>query len=83
MTITEIALTIGITVHSSALVIMMIKLTSWISTHIATINQRITTLEQQVNNDVTGRKVVGEMREDIATIKAKIADIKEYIKLTH
>ncbi len=81
MTITEIALTIGITVHSSVLVMAMIKLTSWISTHIATINQRITTLEQQVNNDVTGRKVVGEMREDIASIKAKIADIKEYIKL--
>ena len=83
MSLTELALTAGIIAHSLALVIAVIKLTSWISAHAATVNARITTLEHQVNNDVTGRKVVGEMREDIAAIKAQIADIRDDIKLLH
>jgi hypothetical protein len=33
-----------------------------------------------VNNDITGRKVVGEMREDLAAIKVQIIDIRDDLK---
>lgn len=80
MTLAETALTLGIVAHSLTLVITIIKLTSWVSTHMATSNQRISYLEQQVNNDITGRKAVSEMREDIAAIKAQIVDIRDDLK---
>ena len=53
---------------------------AWISSHIATVNERLNTLENQVNNDITGRKVVGEMRQDIAVIKTQITDIRDDLK---
>lgn len=83
MTLTELSLIAGFIGNCLALIFAVIKLTSWISTHIALSNEKILNLERQVNNDVTGRKVVGEMREDLAAIKAQVFDLKEDIRLLH
>ena len=80
MPFTEVAVLVAVISHSIAMLISLIKLTSWASSNIAVVKQRLDTLENQVNNDITGRKAVGEMRQDIAAIKAQINDIRENIK---
>jgi hypothetical protein len=80
MTPAEWGLAVGIIAHSLAILIVLVKLTSWISSHIAILTERLNTIENQVNNDITGRKVVGEMREDLAAIKSQIIDIREDLK---
>lgn len=62
--------------NSIGLIIAIIKVTARISSHHAVTSERIQTLENQVNNDITGRRVVGEMRQDLAVIKSQISDIK-------
>ena len=76
MTITYVAMVLGILVNSIGLIITLIKVTSKITTQNAVQTERIKTLEHQVNNDITGRKVVSEMRQDLAVIKSQIKDIK-------
>ena len=81
MTPAEWGLAVGIVAHSLAILIALVNLTSWISSRIAILTERLNTIENQVNNDITGRKVVGEMREDLAAIKSQIIDIREDLKL--
>ncbi len=76
MTFTEVGLLIGIIAHAIAMLITVIKLVAWFSAENATTKQRLLTLEHQVDNDVTGRRVVAEMRQDIASIKVQIADAR-------
>ena len=80
MSLTEWGLLFGVLANSIGLLITFVKMVAWISTHIATVNERLNNLENQVNNDVTGRKVVGEMRQDIAVIKTQITDIRDDLK---
>ena len=80
MTPAEWGLAVGIIAHSLAILIALVKLTSWISSRIAILTERLNTIENQVNNDITGRKVVGEMREDLSAIKSQIIDIREDLK---
>lgn len=80
MPFTEVAVLVTVISHSLGMIITLVKLTSWASSRMAVITQRLDTLEKQVNNDITGRKAVGEMRQDIAAIKAQIDDIRENIK---
>jgi hypothetical protein len=72
MTLAYVAMVLGILVNSIGLVITLIKVTSKITTQNAVQTERIKTLEHQVNNDITGRKVV---------IKSQIKDIR--ITLQH
>ena len=65
MTPAEWGLLFGIIAHSVAVIMALVKLVAWVTEHITTSEQRIKSLEYQVNNDVTGRRVVGEMREEI------------------
>lgn len=58
----------------------LVKLVAWVTEHITTSEQKIKALEYQVNNDVTGRRVVGEMRGDLATIKAQVNDMRQDIQ---
>lgn len=83
MTPIEWSLLAGILAHSAAVITALVKLTAWVSRHITACEQKIKALEDQVNNDVTGRRVVADMREDLATIKAQITDIRADIKLLH
>jgi hypothetical protein len=81
MTLAYVAMVLGILVNSIGLVITLIKVTSKITTQNAIQTERIKTLEHQVNNDITGRKVVSEMHQDLAVIKSQIKDIR--ITLQH
>ncbi len=79
MTPAEWGLLFGIIAHSVAVIMALVKLVAWVTEHITTSEQRIKSLEYQVNNDVTGRRVVGEMRGDLATIKAQVNDMRQDI----
>ena len=79
MTPAEWGLLFGIIAHSVAVIMALVKLVAWVTEHITTSEQKIAALEHQVNNDVTGRRVVGEMREDIASIKAQVSDVRQDI----
>lgn len=79
MTPAEWGLLFGIIAHSVAVIMALVKLVAWVTEHITTSEQRIKSLEYQVNNDVTGRRVVGEMRSDLATFKAQVNDMRQDI----
>lgn len=79
MTPAEWGLLFGVIAHSVAVIMALVKLVAWVTSHITTSEQKITALEHQVNNDVTGRRVVGEMREDIASIKTQLSDVRQDI----
>ncbi|MAZ75900.1 MAG: hypothetical protein CMH31_01200 [Micavibrio sp.] len=80
MSLVEWGLLFGVLANGVGLLIALVKVVAWISSHIATINERLNHIENQVNNDITGRKVVGEMRQDIAVIKTQITDIRDDLK---
>ena len=79
MTPAEWGLLFGIIAHSVAVIAALVKLVAWVTSHISVVEQKIKALEHQVNNDVTGRRVVGEMREDLASIKTQITDMRSDI----
>lgn len=83
MTTGEWGLLIGIIAHSVAVMVALIKLVAWVTTQMTITSQKLQMLEAQVNNDVTGRRVVGEMKEDIATIKAQVSDLRSDIQYIH
>ena len=80
MSLTEIALIVGLLAHSLAAMVLVLRVSHWLNQTLARQDERIRNLEQQVNNDITGRKAVGEMRTDIATIKAQIIDMRDDIR---
>ena len=80
MTPAEWGLAVGIAAHCIAILIALTRLTSWISSRIATLTERVNHIENQVNNDITGRKVVSEMHSDLAAIKSQIIDIRDDLK---
>jgi len=83
MTPVEWGLLLGILAQSVAVISALVKLVAWVTRHVTASEQRITSLEYQVNNDVTGRRVVADMREDLATIKSQIIDIRADIRSLH
>ncbi len=76
MTPAEWGLLFGIIAHSVAVITALVKLVTWVTSHMSVVEQKIKSLEHQVNNDVTGRRVVGEMREDLASIKTQLHDVR-------
>ena len=83
MSLTELGLLFAVLAHSVAVITAAIKLITWIVKKQAVTDERIRQLQHQVDNDVTGRRVVGEMRNDIAVIKSQMSDIKEDLKTLH
>ena len=79
MSFAETALMIGMIGQSIAILVVVVKLVAWISAENATAKQRLLTLEYQVNNDITGRKAVSDMRNDVSVIKSQITDIKGHL----
>ena len=79
MTPVEWGLLFAIAAHSVAMITALVKLVAWVTSHMSVVEQKINSLEQQVNNDVTGRRVVGEMRENLAIIKTQITDMRSDI----
>lgn len=80
MSLTEWGLLFAVLAHSVAVIAAAIKLVAWIVRKQAVTDERIRQLQYQVDNDVTGRRVVSEMREDVAVIKSQVADIKIDLK---
>lgn len=80
MSLTEWGLLFAVLAHSVAVIAAAIKLIAWIVKKQAVTDERIRQLQYQVDNDVTGRRVVSEMREDVAVIKSQVADIKLDLK---
>lgn len=72
----EWGLLLAILAHSAAVVAAAVKLIAWVVKKQTVTDERIRQIQSQVDNDVTGRRVVGEMRGDIAVIKSQIADIR-------
>ncbi|MGE3622465.1 MAG: hypothetical protein AB7H77_01145 [Bdellovibrionales bacterium] len=83
MSLTELGLLFAVLAHSVAVIAAAIKLIAWIVKKQAVTDERIRQLQHQVDNDVTGRRVVGEMRNDIAVIKSQMSDIKVDLKTLH
>ncbi len=83
MSLTEWGLLFAVLAHSVAVITAAIKLIAWIVKKQAVTDERIRQLQHQVDNDVTGRRVVGEMRNDLAVIKSQVADIKIDLKTLH
>jgi len=83
MSLTEWGLLFAVLAHSVAVITAAIKLVAWIVNKQAITDERIRQLQYQVDNDVTGRRVIGEMRGDIAVIKSQVADIKSDLKTIH
>lgn len=83
MSLAELGLLFAILAHSVAIIIAAVKLIAWIVKKQAVTDERIRQLQHQVDNDVTGRRVVGEMRNDIAVIKSQMTDIKADLKTLH
>lgn len=83
MSLTELGLLFAVLAHSVAVIAAAIKLIAWMVKKQAVTDERIRQLQHQVDNDVTGRRVVGEMRNDIAVIKSQMSDIKEDLKTLH
>jgi Flp pilus assembly pilin Flp len=79
MTPIEWGLLFGVIARSVAIITALIKLVAWVTSHMSVVEQKIKSLEHQVNKDVTGRRVVGEMREDLASIKTQITDMRSDI----
>ncbi len=80
MSLTELGLLFAVLAHSVAFIAAAIKLIAWIVKKQTVTDECIRQLQHQVDNDVTGRRVVGEMRNDIAVIKSQMADIKADLK---
>ena len=80
MTPAEWGLLFGIVANSAMIVGTLVKLVAWVTRSVTALQEKIKALEYQVNNDVTGRRVVGEMREDIAAIKAQVTDIHHHLE---
>lgn len=81
MSLAEWGLLAAVLAHSAAVLVTAVKLITWIVRKQTITEERMRSMQAQIDNDVTGRRVVGEMRVDIATIKAQVTDIRSDIKL--
>jgi hypothetical protein len=62
-------LLVAVVAHGAAIMAALLKLVAWSTTKIAVLEGRIGTLERAVDNDITGRRVVAQIVNDVAVIK--------------
>lgn len=79
MTAAEWALLVAIGAHAGAMVAAIVKLVAWASSTHARIEARLNAIEGKVDNDIAGRRIVSEMKSDVAVIKATMTDLKEHV----
>lgn len=80
MTSAEWALLVAIGAHAAAMVAAVVKLVTWAASTHARIEARLNTIEGKVDNDISGRRIVSEMKSDVAVIKATMTDLKEHVR---
>lgn len=80
MTLTEWALLGGFVGEAIAIIAVLVKLVAWISSGQARIEAKLEALEEKVENDIAGRRVVAELRTDVAELKGSFAELREAIR---
>ena len=65
MTSAEWALLVAIGAHAAAMLAAIVKLVAWAASTHARIEQRLNAIEGKVDNDITGRRIVSEMKGDV------------------
>jgi hypothetical protein len=80
MTPAEWGVVVAIVAHAIAVLIAILKLVAWGSSMHARIEARISGVEAKVDNDITGRRIVAELRSDVASIKSTLVDLKEHVR---
>lgn len=83
MSLAEWGFLAAVLAHGVGVLVAGIKLVAWVVRKQTITDERLRQLQAQIDNDVTGRRVVGEMRVDLATIKSQVADIKADIRILH
>ena len=81
MTSAEWALLVAIGAHAAAMVAAIVKLVAWAASTHARIEARLNAIEGKVDNDIAGRRIVAEMKSDVAVIKATMSDLKEHVRV--
>ncbi|HZP21444.1 MAG TPA: hypothetical protein VFB16_14710 [Bauldia sp.] len=66
--------------HAIAVTAAIVKLVAWASGTVARLQVRLDAIEAKVDNDVAGRRIVAELRSDVAAIKATLIDLKEDVR---
>jgi hypothetical protein len=77
----EWGLLVAVGAHAAGVVVALIRVVAWGSSTHARIESRINALEAKVDNDIAGRRIVAEMRADIAAIKATLVEVKEHVHM--
>lgn len=80
MSTAEWTLLVAIVAHGAAIMAALLKLVAWGTTKVAVIEGRIGTLERAVDNDITGRRVVAQIVNDVAVIKSEIAEVRQALR---
>lgn len=75
----EWAIVAAFLAHAAAVVAALIKLVAWAAGSQAKLETRLRALEDKVDNDIAGRRIVAELRADVAAIKATLAELKDRI----
>jgi acyl CoA:acetate/3-ketoacid CoA transferase alpha subunit len=80
MTTAEWSLVVAVGAQGVGLVVALVRLAVWGSSAHARMDARVQALEAKVDNDISGRRIVAEMKSDVAVIKATLADVKEHVR---
>ena len=80
MTPAEWCVVVAIAAHAIAFLVTILKLVAWGSSMHARIESRISWIEAKVDNDIAGRRIVSEMKSDVAVIKATMTDLKDHVR---
>jgi hypothetical protein len=80
MSTAEWGLLVAVGAHATGVAVALIKLVAWGSSAHAGIVARINALEGKVDNDIAGRRIVAEMKSDVAVIKVALADLKDHVR---
>ncbi|MFN3624478.1 MAG: hypothetical protein ACK4TP_10485 [Hyphomicrobium sp.] len=75
----EWAIVAAFLAHAVAVVAALTKLVAWAAGSQAKLETRLLALEAKVDNDIAGRRIVAELRADVAAIKATLAELKDRI----
>jgi hypothetical protein len=66
--------------HAVVVIGALMKIVAWAAGSQAKLATRLTGIEEKVDNDIAGRRIVAELRADVAAIKATLAELKEQIR---
>ena len=77
---TEWAIIGAVLAHAVVVIGALVKIVAWAAGSQAKLATRLTSIEEKVDNDIAGRRIVAELRADVAAIKATLAELKEQIR---